>query len=49
MFGAAALEGRHISHRITRVTEIDLTADADGRDQVLRVVHDGGQTLVALH
>jgi hypothetical protein len=49
MFGAAALAGRHITHRIARVTEIDLTADGDGRDQVLRVVHDGGQTLVALH
>jgi nucleotide-binding universal stress UspA family protein len=49
MFGAAALAGRHITHRIARVTEIDLTTDGDGRDQVLRVVHDGGQTLVALH
>jgi hypothetical protein len=49
MFGATALAGRHITHRIARVTELDLTTDGDGRDQVLRVVHDGGQTLVALH
>jgi universal stress protein A len=49
MFGAPQLAGRHITHRITRVTAIDLTADAEGRDQVLRVVHNGGQTLVALH
>lgn len=49
MFGSAVLAGRHFTHRITRVTEVDLLADADGRDQVLRVVHDGGHTLVALH
>ncbi|MBU6367436.1 MAG: universal stress protein, partial [Gemmatimonadetes bacterium] len=48
MFGAAALAGRHITHRITRVTAVDLVADAAGHDQVLRVVHDGGDTLVAL-
>ena len=48
MFGSLTLAGRHIGHRITQVTEVDLTVDATGRDQVLRVVHDGGDTLVAL-
>lgn len=48
MFGAAALSGQHLTHAISSVTSVDVTTDGDGRDQVLRLVHPDGQTLVML-
>lgn len=48
MFGATTLKGLHLTHTIAGVTEIDLSSNAGGQDQVLRIVHPGGQTLVTL-
>lgn len=48
MFGAAALQGLHVTHNIAGVTEIALTSNAGGEDQVLRVAHAEGQVLVTL-
>jgi nucleotide-binding universal stress UspA family protein len=48
MFGTSTLRGLHLTHRIAGVTEIDLSTNGGGQDQVLRVVHAEGQTLVTL-
>lgn len=48
MFGASQLEGAHLSHQVRGVQSVDLIIDHTGRDQVLRLVHEGGQTLVLL-
>jgi len=48
MFGASQLEGAHLSHQVRGVQSVDLIIDHSGRDQVLRLVHEGGQTLVLL-
>lgn len=48
MFGASKLEGEHLSHQVNGVQSVDLVADSSGRDQVLRLVHEGGQTLILL-
>lgn len=48
MFGASRLEGTHLSHAIPRVTAVDIVRDAQGRDRMLRVVHEDGQTVVVL-
>lgn len=48
MFGASHLVGAHLTHRVARVTEIDLLTDDQGRERVLRLVHGAGYTLVAL-
>jgi len=49
MFGTSVLKGMHLTHAITGVTGIDLASNAGGVDQVLRIAHEGGQTLVVLH
>ena len=49
MFGASVLRGMHLTHTIRGVTGIDLACNAGGEDQVLRIAHGGGQTLVTLH
>jgi nucleotide-binding universal stress UspA family protein len=48
MFGASKLEGEHLSHQVHGVQSVDLITDSTGRDQVLRIVHEGGQTLILL-
>lgn len=48
MFGASTLEGAHLTHGIPGCRGVDILSDASGREQVLRIAHDGGQTLVLL-
>jgi nucleotide-binding universal stress UspA family protein len=48
MFGASVLQGEHLTHRLSACESVHLLADADGRDQVLRMIHEGGQTLLVL-
>jgi nucleotide-binding universal stress UspA family protein len=49
MFGTSVLRGMHLTHTISGVTGIDLSSNAGGDDQTLRIAHEGGQTLVTLH
>lgn len=49
MFGASTLKGMHLTHSISGVTGIDLSGTAGGSDQVLRIAHTDGQTLLTLH
>lgn len=48
MFGTSVLKGRHLTHMISGVTQVNLTQNGAGKDQVLRIVHPDGQTLVTL-
>ena len=48
MFGGARATGWHLTHTIRGVTGIDVTTNAGAVDQVLRVTHTGGQTLLSL-
>ena len=48
MFGTSTLKGQHLTHAIPHVTEVDVSSNAGGEDQVLRIAHAGGQTLVTL-
>lgn len=48
MFGTSTLKGQHLTHTIPHVTEVDVTSNAGGEDQVMRIAHAGGQTLVTL-
>ncbi len=48
MFGASTLLGEHLSHRMQGCESVHTIATAEGRDQVMRIVHDGGQTLLLL-
>jgi nucleotide-binding universal stress UspA family protein len=48
MFGTSTLKGLHLTHHIAGVTEIDLSTNGGGQDQVLRVAHAEGHTLVTL-
>ncbi len=48
MFGTSVLQGRHLTHNISGVTQIDLTTNGGGADQVLRIVHPDAQTLISL-
>lgn len=48
MFGASKLDGAHLSHAIPRVSAVDVVRDPQGRDLILRVQHDDGQTLLML-
>ncbi|WP_396201568.1 universal stress protein [Gemmatimonas sp.] len=48
MFGASSLMGAHLSHRLQACESVHTMSNADGRDQVMRIVHDGGQTLLLL-
>ncbi|MES3032627.1 MAG: universal stress protein [Gemmatimonadota bacterium] len=49
MFGTSTLKGMHLTHSISGVTGIDLSGTAGGSDQVLRIAHTDGQTLLTLH
>jgi hypothetical protein len=48
MFGASELTGYHLTHSIPDVTAVDINADGDGRDRVLRIRSEKGQVLVLL-
>ncbi len=48
MLGTSTLKGLHLTHHVSGVSEIDLSCNAGGDDQVLRVAYDGGQTLVIM-
>ena len=48
MFGASTLLGQHLTHTVSDVSAIDISANGEGHDQVLRIAHPGGQTLVSL-
>lgn len=48
MFGASSLLGEHLSHRMQGCESVHTISNAQGRDQVMRIVHDGGQTLLLL-
>lgn len=46
MLGEQAEVNAHLTRSIERPERIDVTADARGRDRALRIVHDGGQTVL---
>ncbi|QJR36820.1 universal stress protein [Gemmatimonas groenlandica] len=48
MFGASSLLGEHLSHRMQGCESVHTISNAKGRDQVMRIVHEGGQTLLLL-
>jgi hypothetical protein len=48
MFGASSLLGEHLTHRVPGSASVHTIANAEGRDQVMRIVHEGGQTLILL-
>jgi nucleotide-binding universal stress UspA family protein len=48
MFGASSLLGEHLSHRMQGCQSVHTISNAEGRDQVMRIVHEGGQTLLLL-
>ncbi len=48
MFGASIVIGEHLTHAIPDVTSVAICSDGEGRDQVMRLVHGDGQTLVLL-
>jgi nucleotide-binding universal stress UspA family protein len=48
MFGASTLSGLHLTHSSGGVIVVDLSTNAAGKDQVLRIVQPEGQTLVSL-
>lgn len=48
MFGTSTLKGQHLTHTIPHITEVDVSSNGGGEDQVLRIAHAGGQTLVTL-
>lgn len=46
MFGDLAASSPHLTHTITSVTDVELLSDRLGEDEVLRIGHEGGQTLL---
>lgn len=48
MLGASKLEGNHLSHVISGVSDVKLSSTSDGSDAVLQCVHEGGYTLIEL-
>ena len=46
MFGSSTFAGAHLTHSIPAVSGVDMQADDEGRDRVLRLSHARGQTLV---
>ncbi len=48
MFGASSLQGEHLSHGMQGCESVHTISNAEGRDQVMRIVHQGGQTLLLL-
>jgi hypothetical protein len=48
MFGPSSDTGRHLSHQVPGCLVVELVQDGQGHDQVLRIAHEGGQTLMLL-
>jgi hypothetical protein len=48
MFGPSSDAGRHLSHQVHGCQLVELVQDGQGHDQLLRIAHEGGQTLVML-
>ena len=46
MLGEQSQVEAHLTRTIERPERIDVTADERGRDHALRIVHDGGQTVL---
>jgi len=46
MLGEQGSVDRHLTHSIEGASEVGFLSDASGRDHALRIVHDGGQTLL---
>jgi hypothetical protein len=48
MFGPSTQAGQHLAHQIRHGEEVELIMDGHDREQVLRVRHAGGYTIVLL-
>ena len=48
IFGASTYAGHHLAHTVPNVTAVDMRTDEAGREQILRIAHAAGQTLVLL-
>ena len=48
MFGTSTLKGMHLTHTIGDVSEVDVRSDMRTGDQVMRIAHERGQTLVIM-
>ncbi|MCI0433077.1 MAG: DUF5335 domain-containing protein [Gemmatimonadetes bacterium] len=46
MLGEEGSFDMHLTHSVTDASRIDVLRAPDGRDAALRIVHDGGQTLL---
>jgi hypothetical protein len=46
MLGEQADTATHLTRTVERPERIDVTADERGRDRALRIVHEGGQTVL---
>ena len=48
MFGRSPDEGRHLSHQVRQCQQVEVVADGQGREHVLRIRHGNGVTIVLL-
>ncbi len=48
MFGTSTLLGEHVTHAIPDVTSLEVRTNSVGQEQVLRIAHADGQTLILL-
>jgi hypothetical protein len=48
MFGPSSAAGQHLSHQVPGCLVVELVQDGHGHDQLLRIAHEGGQTLLLL-
>lgn len=46
MLGDLGDVASHMTHSIAQASELTIVAGSDGRDELLRIVHPGGQTLL---
>ena len=46
MLGEQGSVDRHLTHSIEGASEVGFLSDDAGRDRALRIVHEGGQTLL---
>ncbi len=46
MLGDLGDVASHMTHSIAHASELTIVAGSDGRDELLRIVHPGGQTLL---
>lgn len=48
MFGRSSDEGRHLAHQVRHCQQVEVVTDGQGREQVLRIRHGEGLTIVLL-